>query len=126
MKKKIHTLKELQIEKQKLKLKMEVTKYAFTKGLHTSQQEARNFIWSKISLPATLVGLTAAGVKYFMAASDHQENGQEYAQAEQGYEAESNTPHWTAHLVPLIASLVESFLENGEEEEEELEVVADA
>jgi hypothetical protein len=112
MNKRITTLEELRKEKEKLKIKMEVTKHAFDKGLGASRREAGRFFWSKLALPAILAGLTAKGVSNLFSA-----NGQAHEAA--ATEAESDAgPSWLERAVPLVLSVLESFINESYESSE--------
>ncbi len=112
MKKQINTLQELQAEKQKLRLKMEVTRHAFMRGVEQSQREVRHFVWSKLALPATLAGLTAKGIAYFANG-----NGVEHAYADaEDAAASASSPHWVEHLAPLLTALFEMLMQTDDED----------
>jgi len=112
MNKRITTLKELRKEKEKLKIKMEVTKHAFSKGLGASRREAGRFFWSKLALPAILAGLTAKGVSNLFSS-----NGQAEEKVAAEAEADSS-PHWIERFLPLVFSILESFINESYESSE--------
>jgi len=112
MRKTINTLQELQAEKQKLQLKIEVTRHAFMRSADQSQREVRNFIWSKLALPATIAGLTAKGIAYFASG-----NGVEHTQADaEDATASTSASHWMEHLAPLLTALFEMLMQTDDED----------
>lgn len=112
MKRQINTLQDLQAEKQKLRLKMEVTRHAFMRGVDQSQREVRHFVWSKLALPATLAGLMAKGIAYFANG-----NGVEHTSANtEDAAASASSPHWMEHLAPLLTALFEILVQTDDED----------
>lgn len=104
MKKEINTLAQLQKEKEKLKLQMEVTKHAFVKGLGNSRKLVTNFALKRVALPAAAFGLTTLGVRNWLASGDDGTNGQERAAKE------SSKPHWLQHAIPIALTAVQTWI----------------
>ncbi len=61
MSSKIKTLVELEQEKKKVKMQMEVSKRAFIHSFGTTQTQAKNFLMKKVAIPAGAVGLVTMG-----------------------------------------------------------------
>lgn len=99
MKKNIHTLSQLYQEKEKLKLKMEITKHAFLQSLDHTQQETKHFLWSKVALPAILIGVTTQGIKA-LASSDNKK-------------AKAGDSSWLQRLIPIALSLATTIFQNN-------------
>ena len=110
MKKEINTLAQLQKEKEKLKLQMEVTKHAFVKSLGNSRKLVTDFALKRVALPAAALGLTTVGVRNWLA-SDDDSNGQERAAKE-----ESSKTHWLLQAIPVALTAVQTWIKLREVE----------
>lgn len=102
MKKKIRTLKELQLEQEKLKIKIEVTEHAFLQSLQDSQQLTKQYLWSKVKLPALVVGTAIKGAQQLFSSDEDQ------------VFTSSSDAHWLQRAIPLALSVAEMAFSNKE------------
>ena len=58
----IHTLAQLQKEKQQLKIQMEVSKSAFIHSLGSTKTQTKDFLMKKVALPVGALGLATMGI----------------------------------------------------------------
>lgn len=126
----IRTLEQLQKEKQKVRLKIEVSKQEFEKSLTHVKADSKDFLVKKVAIPAGIAGLTGlAGFGISKIATASKKKKQEKmlqekyeAAAAMNYEApkESAFSKWKGlimKLLPIGIQLAQSyFLANDEDE----------
>lgn len=93
----IKTLAQLEKEKKKLKMQIEVSKRAFIHSFGTTQSQAKDFLVKKVAIPASAVGLATVGVNQFMSSASSPKN------------TGTNKSFFTKAL-PVLLPLVQSFL----------------
>ena len=97
----IRTLTQLQEEKKKLKMEMEVSKRAFISSFGTTQTQAKDFFLKKVALPATTVGLATMGVKQLVGNSNPSRH----------YASNNNKKNlFLLKMLPLALPIIQSFL----------------
>jgi len=97
---KIRTLIQLEEEKKKLKMEMEVSKRAFIHSFGTTQTQAKDFFLKKVALPATTVSLATMGIKQFVGNSNS--NPSRY------YASNNKKNFFLLKLLPLAIPVVQS------------------
>ncbi len=93
----IKTLAQLQEEKKKLKMQIEVSKRAFIHSFGVTQSQAKDFLVKKVVIPAGTVGLATVGVNQFRSSPSSHKN------------TATNKSFFTK-VLPIILPLVQSFL----------------
>lgn len=63
MHKKIDTLEQLEVEKEKLKMKIAITKDALSKSVGTNRKNLKDFMITKVAMPTGIIGLGALAIK---------------------------------------------------------------
>lgn len=102
MEKKIHSLKQLQKEKEKLEIKMKVTEHAFLESLHNSQRLSKQLLWSKIKLPALAIGTVVKGTQQLLSADDEIATDQ------------NSKMNWLELLTPFVQEAANVYFNNKE------------
>ena len=137
MKQPIRNLADLEREQNRLHLEMEITKQAFRDSLARTRKHSVDYVIHKAIVP---IGMTAAagvaawGTKKVVEAIVHHNAGDDHEkesehQAHQAYEhhgANTNKWIWLQQLMPLIISLINTFIlkkfnQKAEEVHEEAE-----
>lgn len=75
MKTQIRTLAELQVEKQKLKMQMEVSKREFVHSFGYTKTQTKDFLIKKVALPAGALGLATMGISKLTSTNSTSNNG---------------------------------------------------
>lgn len=94
----IRSIEDLKREKEKLKIKMEVAEHAFFQSLHQSQQLTKSYLWSRVKLPALVVGTAVKGTQQLLSNSEASSQ-------------DSNGQHWLKMALPIAQSLLASVLD---------------
>lgn len=93
----IRSIEDLQKEKEKLKIKMEVAEHAFFQSLHRSQRLTKSYLFSKIQLPALVVSTAVRGAQHFL------------ADQEAAVQDNSSETHWLKQAVPVARTIIETL-----------------
>jgi len=95
----IKTLVQLEEEKKKLTMEIEVSKRAFIHSFGTTQTQAKNFFLKKVALPATTIGLATMGVKKMVGNSNSSK-----------HYVNNRKTFFLLKLLPLVIPVAQSFL----------------
>lgn len=114
--KKIQSLSQLEKEKRKLKLKMEVSKREFAHSFETTQSDTKRFLLHKVIIPAGVVGAAGLGVSKVIAANKKKKQTQYFT--ETTTERSENTKkssfaNWQGlimKLLPIGIQLFQSYI----------------
>lgn len=105
MEKEIKTLAQLQKEKEKLKLQMEVTKHAFIKSVDSSRKLVTDFALKRIALPAAAFGLTTVGIRSWLSSDADNSNGTQERNA-----VASSEPDWLQRMIPIALTAFQTWM----------------
>ena len=103
MSSKIKTLAQLEQEKKKVKMQMEVSKRAFIHSFGTTQTQAKSFFMKKVAIPAGAVGLATMGANKLL--SNTISAPKKFA---------SNNSTLFKKIIPLVLPFIQSFLAEPE------------
>ena len=98
MSKNITTLAELEIEQEKLKMLMEVTRQEFARNLGTNRKELKNYLMNKVVIPAGAIGLGVAAVNKMAATKEKNKK----------YSKSSDNDFWKM-LLPLGVNIFQTY-----------------
>ncbi|MBK7869371.1 MAG: hypothetical protein IPJ74_01145 [Saprospiraceae bacterium] len=112
MKKEIRSLDALYLEKQKLQMQMEVTQDALLQSLDKSGHLVRDFLWSRVAIPAAVVGATTKGVQHLFSSNGNGKSKKRPAHAE----SNGKSRHWLRKALPIALAVAEAFIDTSEEE----------
>lgn len=104
MRKKINSIEQLKREKEKLKIKMEVTEHAFLQSFEQTQKSTKELIWSNVKLPVLVIDTAIKGAKHLFS------NGETETEESAKESVESNGEHWLQQAIPVALSLVNSMV----------------
>lgn len=120
--KKIHTLAELKEEKEKLRREIAVSKTELIRSFGITKSYAKSIVLKGIVLPASLLGITVAGVKAVQALNGGYKEKEEEEYLHYSGNPPSilesvkanlaTSPKWYMRLIPFAMQLVGSFLTN--------------
>lgn len=103
MSSKIKTLVQLEQEKMKLKMEIEVSKRAFIHSFGTTQTQAKDFIVKKVAIPAGAIGLATIGANQFLSNAS--------APTKNHISKNSNL---FQKIIPIVLPFIQSFLAEPE------------
>lgn len=101
---KIRTLAELQAEKTKLKLQMEVAKREFIHSFGTTKSQAKGFLVKKVALPASALGLATIGMSKLASSSSNNAND----------EASPKNDNFFLKMMPILLPLIRVMLSSSD------------
>ena len=99
---KITTLTELEREKKKLSMRMEISKREVVHSVGVMRGEVKNFLIRKVAIPAGVLGLSAYGVKKMTSSSDTSEQ-----------KVIEKKPPLLIRLLPIVIPLIKSYFEQN-------------
>jgi hypothetical protein len=102
---KITSLQDLEKEKKRLELRMEICKRELVQSAGFAKGEVKSFLFKKVAIPMGLVGLSAYGLKSMTNnnTAEAKVNGTEKKQ------------HFLMQLLPLAISFLQTYLEKEAE-----------
>lgn len=100
MNNKIRTLAELQAEKTKLKMQIEVSKREFIHSFGSTKTQAKSFLVKKVALPAGVLGLTTLGISKIAGSPSESSNGQVVHKNSNSF----------MKILPVILPIIRAFL----------------
>ncbi len=103
MSRKIKTLAQLEQEKKKVKMQMEVSKRAFIHSFGTTQSQAKGFFMKKVAIPAGAVGLATMGANKLFSNT---------VSTPKNFTSNNNTLF--KKIIPLVLPFIQSFLAEPE------------
>ena len=130
MENKIKTLAQLQKEKKKLKLQMEVSKHEFVQGANNTKEEGVSFLINKVAIPLAILGFAGFGIIQWQRSKKKTKKGVK-ATDEMSDEAVGARPSkkqalfdWQKlimQFLPLGIQLLQTYLFAGTDKEEDME-----
>lgn len=97
----IRTLAELQAEKQKLKMQMEVSKREFVHSFGFTKNQAKDFLIKKVALPAGALGLATMGISKLTA---------DNSTSNQNVVVKSSNSSFFLKIMPIVLPMVRAYL----------------
>lgn len=96
MKNKITTLSELQREKKKLRMEIELSKREFAHSMGSSRATLKDFLVKKVAIPAGIAGVGLAGVNQLIGSSDSDKTS-------------SQSNNLLSTILPILATAVQTY-----------------
>lgn len=100
MKTQINSLAELEAEKQKIIMQMEVSKRAFFHTLGYTKTQAKDFLVKKVALPAGALGIATVGINAIADARDADTKKVVY----------KNNNHLFLKAIPIILPMIRAYM----------------
>ncbi len=98
----INSLAELQAEKKKLKMQMEVSKREFFHSFGYTKTQAKDFLVKKVALPAGALGLATVGVSKLTANNSTSNN-----------KATRKNNNFFLKVMPIVMPMIQAYLSNS-------------
>lgn len=102
----INSISQLEEEKKKLKMQMEVSKRAFIHSFGATQSQAKDFLVKKVAIPAGAVGLVTVGARQLFSNASTQEH--------KAVKHSDNNIFSFAKIITLALPFIQSFLAEPE------------